>query len=287
MANQENFKTDVLSESKRYAKYTVSRVIENLTDDLLSMEVPAEFPVNLNGYNVEVNIYSLADNSLIFTTIVSNETTPGALVTKTLTYDDNTGRNLLFIDFSKLTGINFPVGQVSATFNFFKNEVGSSTDQVLKVTDISITRQEIELELTDATKINELNKFAIPYISAANVQNAIKQLFNQPNSATLVTYTTGSQLNSQSIASQLGETITDDLVKYGFDTGSVNFPGVYQIAQQVLDNAYLVVSNTVARDITNLTSSFTSVYLNDIVANAIRAEYGKVTKNQQYRFILL
>jgi hypothetical protein len=287
MANQENFRTDVSSESKKYAKYTVSRIIEKLSDDLLTIEAPADFPVNLNGYNVEINIYSLEDNSLIFSTTVSNETTPNVLITQTLVYDDNTGRNLLFIDFSKLTGINFPVGQISATFNFFKNEVGSATEQILKVTDISTTRQEVELELTDITKREEFEKFAIPYISAEYVQNALKQAFNQPNSADLVTYTTSSQLNRPTIASELGETIAIDLVNYGFDTGSINFPGVYQLAQQVLDNAYFTVSNTVARDIQTLTGSFTNVYLNNIISNAIRVEYQKVVNRQQYRFILL
>lgn len=287
MANQENFKTDVLSESKKYAKYTVSRVIEKLSDDLLRIETPADFPVDLNGYNVQINIYSLEDNSLIFSTVISNETTPNVLITRTLSYEDGTARKLLFVDFSKLIGINFPSGQVSVTFNFFKNEVGSTTEKVLKVTRISTTRQEVELELTDKTKLQEFEKFATPYISANNVQNALKQVFNQPNSTNLVTYTTSSQLNRQAVESQLGETIATYLVNYGFDTGSINFPGVYQVAQQVLDNAYLTVSTIVARDIQTQTGSFTNVYLNSIVSNAIRTEYQKIVNRQQYRFILL
>lgn len=287
MANQENFKTDVTSASKQYQKYTVSRIIEKLSDNLLQIEAPANFPVDLHSYNVHINVYSLADNSLIYDTVVSNEETPGVLVTKTYSYNDATARALLFIDFSKALGLNLPAGQVSITLNFFKNEVGSFDNQALKVTAISTTRQEVELELTDNTQLTALTQFATPYVSVPYVDNVLKQIFNQPNSSNLVTFTTGSQTTSQLIAKQFTGSIATDLVTYGFDTGSTQQPGVYQIAQQVLDKAYVVVSNIIAKDVQNFTSSFTSTYLNTVVQAAIRNEYAKVVSSQQYRFILL
>lgn len=287
MANQENFKTDVISESKRYSKYTVSRIIENLSDNLLQLEAPADFPVELSGYGVQLSVYSLEDNSIIYETYLSNDDTPGVLTTETFWYDDNSVRKLLFVDFSKVIGLNLPIGQVSITLNFFKNEVGSFNNQVLKVNNISVTRQEVELELTNTASRSDLRTFATPYISAEYVQNAISQIFNQPNSSTLNSRTTGSRVTNQSIAAQLGETIVNNLQTYGFDTGSVAQPGVYQLAQTILDNAYPSVINQVQLDIRNNTSSFTSVYLNNIVQSAISSEYAKVARNQQYRFILL
>lgn len=287
MANQENFKTDVTSESKQYSKYTVSRIIENLSDNLLQLEAPADFPAELNRYGVQLSVYSLADNSIIYETYLSNDNTPGVLYTKTLWYNDNGVRKLLFVDFSKVIGLNLPVGQVSITLNFFKNEVGSFDNQTLKVSNISVTRQEVELELTNTASLSELRKFATPYISAEYVQNAISQIFNQPNSSTLDSRTTGSKITSQSIATQLGETIVNALRTYGFDTGSATQPGVYQLAQTILNNAYPSVINQVQSDIRNNTSSFTSVYLNSIVHSAISNEYANVARNQQYRFILL
>lgn len=287
MANQENFKTDVTSNSAQFAKYTVSRIISNLSDDLLRIEAPADFPVDLNGYNVQINVYSLADNSLIYTAAISNEKNPGALYTESLWYTDGSVRQLLFVDFSKIVGLNLPLGQVSITLNFFKNEVGSLDQPVLKVSQISLTRQEVELELTDGSKINELTTFADPYISAQHIQDAIKQIFNQPNSSTLNSYTTGSRVTSESIAAQFTGSVESDLIKYGFDTGSNLQPGVYQVAQTVLNNAYQVVFTRVAQDLEKNTGSFSSTYLNKIVQDAIRSEYVKVVGNQPYRFILL
>lgn len=285
MANQNNFKENTTQLSQDYIKYTVSRVIQSMSDNLLEMEVPATFPSEVLGNNIEINLYSLVDNSLIYSDFISNKTL-GAVTVNTLQYTSGS-RNLLFIDFSKITDLVFPSGQYSATLNFFSDEVGSYDNRVLKVSNISPSRKEVELELTDISQLEYLTKFAIPYISAEYVENAIKQIFNQPESLNLDSNTTGSQITSQSIASQFTATMQQDIITYGFDTGSGNQPGVYQIAQSVLDQAYIQVLGSIKAEILKGTKNFTSVYLNTIIQDAISKEYNKVVSNQPYRFVLL
>ncbi len=80
MANQKNFKTNINQVLQQYSKYTVSRVIGNKADDLLDMEVPADFSEALLENNIEINVYSLADNSLIFSDFIPNNSQANYLV---------------------------------------------------------------------------------------------------------------------------------------------------------------------------------------------------------------
>ena len=81
MANQQNYKSNTQQLSDSYTRYTVSRIIANKNDDLLDMEVPADFSEALIQNNVEVSLYSLADNSLIFSDVVKN--VRGSIYTET------------------------------------------------------------------------------------------------------------------------------------------------------------------------------------------------------------
>ena len=56
MANQKNFKTNINQLAQQYTKYTVSRVVDNKADDLLDMEVPADFSEALLENNIEINV---------------------------------------------------------------------------------------------------------------------------------------------------------------------------------------------------------------------------------------
>ena len=72
MANQENYKSNLQTLSEQYNKYTVSRIVATTKDNLLEMEVPADFPQRITKANIEINLYSLSDNSLIVHSVPSN-----------------------------------------------------------------------------------------------------------------------------------------------------------------------------------------------------------------------
>ena len=135
MANQENYKSNLETLSQQYNKYTVSRVVATTKDNLLEMEVPANFPEKITKANIEINLYSLADNSLIYSDFISNAIT-GAVTVQRLQYFDGT-RNLLFIDFSKLSDLIVPIGQYSVSLNFFQDEIGSYDNRSLSISTIS------------------------------------------------------------------------------------------------------------------------------------------------------
>ncbi len=55
MANQLNYQSNIQQLADSYTRYTVSRIIANKKDDLLDMEVPADFSDALLENNIEVN----------------------------------------------------------------------------------------------------------------------------------------------------------------------------------------------------------------------------------------
>jgi len=95
MANQTNYQSNIQELSNSYTRYLVSRTIANTKDDLLDMEVPADFSEALLQNTVEVNLYSLADNSLIFSDVVKNVS--GSIYVETLQYEDNSSPILIQI----------------------------------------------------------------------------------------------------------------------------------------------------------------------------------------------
>jgi len=92
MANQTNYQSNIQELSNSYTRYLVSRTIANTKDDLLDMEVPADFSEALLQNTVEVNLYSLADNSLIFSDVVKNVS--GSIYVETLQQWVNLCRNI-------------------------------------------------------------------------------------------------------------------------------------------------------------------------------------------------
>jgi len=129
MAEQQNYQSNLQELSDAYTRYTVSRIIANKKDDLLDMEVPADFSEALLQNNVEINLYSLSDNSIIFSDVVRNVS--GSIFTETLQYNDNSLRKLLYIDFAKVPGLDLPSGQYSVTLNFFAIGINTIMQNVL------------------------------------------------------------------------------------------------------------------------------------------------------------
>jgi hypothetical protein len=291
MANQQNYQSNTQELSGLYTRYTVSRVIANKKDDLLDMEVPADFSEALLQNSVEVNLYSLADNSLIFSDTVKNIS--GSIYTETLQYNDNSLRKLLFIDFAKVGELDLPAGQYEVTLNFFADELGSYNDRILKVNRISTSRTEVELKLTDISQIRKLKNFAIPKIPAEFVKPILLQIFNQSGSDEIVLPTSPIKIDSSSLYQNFASGSGEKLVQYNFDDDDGVLIGINTITQNVLNDAYPIALKTV-EDMIFLSgsTSFTETELSQYVVDAIDIAYDAALldeKNnpQNYRFDLI
>jgi hypothetical protein len=264
MANQENYKSNLQTLSEQYNKYTVSRIVATTKDNLLEMEVPANFPQEITKANIEINLYSLSDNSLIFSDFISNSIT-GAVTLQPLQYsNDGMIRNLLFIDFSKVSDLLVPIGQYAVSLNFFENEIGSYDNPSLSISTISPSRTEVELLGTD---ISELNQFALPSLNSVWVKDALKQVFNQTGSNVRIP-TDNTVLTTGSIGQQMPQFVATSIEQYNFD-------GVYTIAQSILDGAYLAATTEVDSLLANNTTRFTNATLATIISSSLVAEYKK------------
>ena len=294
MANQQNYASDVSRLAESYNKYTVSRIIANKRDNLLDMEVPAYFSDNIthNNTSIEINLYSLADNSLIFSDVIKNVS--GSIYTQQLQYDDNSLRTLLFVDFSRVGLVDIPTGQYTVTLNFFRDELGSYDDRTLNVSRISTSRTEVELSLADTTLHQKLARFATPAIPTEYIETVLRQIFNQeiPSNA-VVPPTSPVRITSANLYSNFESGSGERLVEYGFDIDDENRIGINTIAQNVLNAAYRIAGRNVRNTIVASGSiGFTEDQLITYVVDAIDEAYDAALADEQqhpqrYRFDLL
>jgi hypothetical protein len=292
MPNINNFVSDVETLSAQYTKYTVSRIIADKQDDLLRMEVPVNFPSVLPHANIELSVYSLADNSLVFSGVITNEN--DAIFTETLQYTGtNNVRNLLYIDFTKITAtLDLPFGQYSVTFNFFVDEIGSYNERILKVSKISTSRTEVELSLTDASRLYELQQFAVPRINKEWIHLALGQIFNQPFATASNVPMSDVRIDSESVYRNFDSGSGEKLLQYNFDEDDGVRIGINTITQNVLNIAYPIAKAVIDNAILANSSSFTETQLNTIVIDAIDEAYDSALNDearnpQNYRFDLI
>ncbi len=291
MANQTNYQSNIQELSNSYTRYLVSRTIANTKDDLLDMQVPADFSEALLKNNVEVNLYSLADNSLIFSDVVRNVS--GSMFTETLQYQGNSSRKLLYINFAKVEGLQLPSGQYGVTLNFFVDELGSYNDRILKVNRISTSRTEVELKLTDLTQQQNLQQLAIPKIPVEFVRPILIQIFNQEGANDLTLPTSPVKIDSSSLYQNFSSGSGEKLVQYNFDDDDGSRIGINTITQNVLDDAYPIALKTV-EDMIFLSgsTSFTEPELSQYVVDALDIAYDAALDDekqnpQNYRFDLI
>lgn len=264
MANQQNYKSDLQTLGQQYNRYTVSRIVATTKDNLLEMEVPASFPQQITKANIEINLYSLADNSLIFSDFISNSIV-GAVTLQPLQYgNDGMIRHLLFIDFSKLIDLFVPIGQYSVSLNFFEDEIGSYDNRSLSISTISPSRTEVELL---GTNVEELNQFALPSLNSVWVRDALKQAFNQTGSNVRIP-ANNTVLTTGSIGQQMPQNIATSIELYNFDN-------VYNIAQSILDNAYVIASAQIDTLLAENKTRFTNETLATIISGSLATEYKK------------
>lgn len=294
MPNTQNFRTDDVTLSQLYSKYNLSRIIANKSDDLLDMEVSADFPEKILENNIEINLYSLADNSLIFADVIKNtEQNTGAIYVEKLQYSDGSMRKLLYIDFAKVVpSLRLPSGQYSVTLNFFMDEVGSYDNRILKVNRISTSRTEVELKLTDSSQQEKLQQFSIPRINIEYIKPALAQIFNQTGFDNLNIPMSQAKIDSSSLYQNFTSGSGQNLVQYGFDVDDGSRIGINTIAQNVLNVAYPIAVDTITNAILIGSRSFTEVELSNIVVNAIDSAYETALNDeaqnpQNYRFDLI
>lgn len=292
MPNQYNYETSVAEKLDTYRKYTVSRTVQTSSDTLIEMEVPADFPIELPNSNIEIHIYSVAENTLIMSKVIKNNAV--GLITKVdLNYlDDETHRQLLFIDFSKIDDIIFPLGLYSITLNFFVDEVGASDNRSLEITEISPTRFEVELELKNTEERAKLEKFYGPTITQEWIEYIVKQLFNQEIEEELEVPASRTILTPTTIQSYYPSGSRQLLQTYGFFEDSGSKVGLNALTQQFLDEAYNYATESINRDIENGTGSFALSVLLAHMTSSLERAYTTIladerTNPTKYRYDLL
>lgn len=266
MANQQNYTTNVSTYTEA-TKFNASRIIGDMRDNLLEIEIPSKFDVdNYQDKFVELHVYSLADNQLIYSTTFDN-TASDALKVNVITYDDDSIRNLLFIDFSKISTFDFPIGRYSVTLNFFSKEIGSYDDRPLVVNKISPSRTEVEL-LPNPENIVTAYNFALPAITTEWILDAMKQIFNQENNQDSRIPTIPDPMSKELLQQQLLTVLASTNVYIDMDE-------VFSIAQSILDIGYLRAKARIEERLTSDKKRFTSIELNDIVTFSIQEAYDK------------
>jgi len=296
MANQNNFATDLNIAGSTFTKYTVSRVVTNLANNLIDVELPTTLPSNLDSVVVEFSLYSLFDNQLVYSGVIKNTDEATPIKTDTFRYTDNTTRTILYIDFSQLDnffGEFISLGQYQVTFNIFVNEIGSDDNKVLRITKISPSRKEVELQYINPTSesIMQLKKYVEPAVSSDMILNVTQQIYSQMGAETL--YVPASPVGITTSSVLLAIESSSVLVNYGFAVDSTdNRPGVNTLTRQVLDNAYKITSASLLRDINAGTSSFTAQRVYGYVTTSLRTAYDallvdEATNPAKYRFDLI
>lgn len=241
MANQNNFQTDLAVQGR---KFLASRVVTNNLDEILQVQVPATVP---NEFDIEISLYSLSDNSLIYNSAFSSTET-GLFDMVGLKYDDLSVRRLLFVDFSKST-IPFAnvTGRYQIVINFFAREVGNLNSQTLWISKISPSKTEVELQLLPEyrteTNQTQLLNFAEPEITSQWIDDALKQIFNQPNAQA-----SNIPTDKTSISYDIISSFFSDETKLKLENSEVPADITIAVANEIqytLDTAYKLATATI------------------------------------------
>lgn len=274
MTNTKNFQSDVNLLSQRYERFMVSRVVSNPRDTLLNLQVPTTLPT---AYSVEISLYSLATNSLLFNFNIRSDT-QNQFFSQTLSYNEvGQLRRLLFIDFSKIDFSDYaldviPDGEVLAVFNFFADEIGNYDSRQLYITQISPSGREVELRLTPefdtASNRTKLLEMARPQINSTYVLDAVKQMFGK-------------------VATNIPSNNT--MFNFGLVTGSTSFPeGVNQSiinavqteTNTILTASYGRVTQSIQTELNSGKKRFTDMYLRTLIENTISEVYEERRSDQ-------
>ncbi len=276
MANQRNYVTDIPNTTLEYTKFTLSRIVDNPLSSIIELEVPATIP---DTFDVEVSLYSLYNNVLVYNTTLSTETgteLSGIFTVKTLSYNDTSSRKLLFFDLSK-TDIQQIYGRFQIVFSFLSPKVGDYTTTPLMITKISPSRTELELQLKPeyktATSASYLREYVSPQISALYVGGILRQIFNQPAQSVDVDIPTDSTKISYDIIKSYFSPQTLGVV----DNSTIDVEAiVIAKIQQVLNTAYTNANSIALEQIDAGATFFTNDELTSIVSSSLSYAVGTI-----------
>lgn len=284
MSNTFNYETNVTRLKDSYNKFSVSRIISNPLDSLLETELPASFP---ETFIVEITLYSLANNNVVFNTKVDNQTDPTLFTVTTLQYPDGTSRRLVFIDFSKLPlSIEVPDGRFEVVLNFYVPEIGNATTSSLILNKISPSRTEVEVKLAPQYRTPQsaslLTTFASPQINAQWALDALKYICNQtqslnpniPTDQTALSFDIVQEFLPTVISTQLNNPNTS-----GDFTSSVKVS-----TQALLNSTYNYASQSIQTYISRKVV-FTDKVLFEILSSSLSTAYRNSPQNAEYTLL--
>jgi hypothetical protein len=229
MPNQANFRSDITTQT--VPRFSASRIVRNPSELILFEEVPASFAFDMQD-NIEVHFYTITGNQRLLSTIIT--LSDQIIKSHIVAYDDNSYKNYIRIDFTKLfidKNLVLVPGDYRLVLNFFSDEIGSYADRRLTIDTISPTRTEVQLTfnnvIDDITRREDaylLTEFIEPSFNKADAVGVAQKIF-----------TSGVKLNDET------EGVTADTI-------------VQYIEIPEIDQSY---ANTVARiDKLNLRESF-------------------------------
>jgi len=260
MANTDNFKSNVTLLSQQYSRFMVSRIFENPLSPVLEVQEPANLP---DEFFIEISLYSLSDNSLVYNTTISSNSETNVLFTRTLQYDEQQVRTLLFVDFSK-DQLAIPDGEYQAVVSFFVSELGDVEAKPLFIHTVSPSRREVELRLLPEYKTQEnidtLLNISRPQINSEFVLDAVRQIFGQPTQSSIPSDNTSFTYNQieQLLPDGLTPVITNRLVS---------------ITDTVMNSAFNSVTESIQQDIQSGKVRFSDMYLNNLITDKITTAY--------------
>jgi hypothetical protein len=276
MSRITNYTTNTTKLSRTYTKYMVSRIMTNSLSDLLETEIPTNIPDN---FFAEIHLYSLADNVLVYSDTLYNDSQSEIFKVTTLQYPDNSIRRLILINFSKIP-TPLPDGRFEVVINFFVPEIGNPTDTPLSLTRISPSRLEVELQLSPTYRTidsaSQLVTFASPQINSTWVLEALKYICNQTQSLNPNIPTEKTILSFDIIQEFLP---TSQQVKLN----GTNIDGIYTASvktstQKILNTMYNYASQSIEQRLSTQ-ERFTNTVLNEIVSSSLgkaMMEYNQV-----------
>lgn len=282
MPNTFNYASNTAILENQYSRYSVSRIIENPLQDLLEIELPLE---NQETYFIEMTLYSLANNSVVFNTRIDPTNNDEVVKTVTLTYPDTSVRRLLVIDFSKVIA-DIPDGRFEAVFNFFTPKIGNSVISPLTLTKISPSGTEVELQLLPEYKTQEsasiLTDFASPQINHAWVLQAMQYICNQtqsldtniPTDQTALSFGIIQQFLPTAVSAQLNNPNTS-----GVFTSSLQLS-----TQTLLNNTYNYATQSIQTYISE-NVVFTDKTLIEILSSSLSTAYANYAQNTRYTLL--
>jgi len=237
MPNQANFRSNITTQTE--PRFAASRIVSNPSELILFEEVPASFAFDAQD-NVEVHFYTIIGNQLLLsTTITLND---NIIKSHIVAYDDNSYKNYIRIDFTKLfvdKNLVLVPGDYKLVLNFFSDEIGSYTDRRLTIDTISPSRTEVQLTFNNV--VDDIARREDEYL----LREFIEPAFNKIDAVGVAQkiFESGVELNDPT------EGVTADTI-------------VQNIEIPVINQTY---ANTIARiDKLNLRESF-DIQLNDFL----------------------